>query len=517
MLIRITLALLCLMMAAPVGAQAGGRDRPDRPRGDASAKRHQDTLTRFERAHRRTRLARASGKRTAKPAPAAQPLLFGYSDIAVQTGQVTAPVHASLAAAGGAKSHRITFDWRWAEQQRGTFKFATYDSLYDSYVAAGMKPVFVVLYSPQWSWAAGTSCVQATQDCRLPPGTEHMDGFRNMLQTLVKRYPKMAALEIWNEPNMKLFWQSGADPAHYARMIKEADAALAQIGSSIPVLGGSVTVPPEGEGNLAPRDFLAGMYANGVKGHMDGLAIHPYPYDVDLWQTFRTLTTAREVRDANGDSATPIWITEIGASRAHGGTSAQARVLERLVRRFGADPDVRSMLVHSLVQTKATDPIEAGYGIVDLSLNLSPAYCTLASVAGLTAPCLADAVVRDEVQEKRWRAQELLQDAAEAAVKYRKANGSYTGLTSAKLAALDPDLSATAPSGTVAPGAGADPSQIGVYVWGTPQHMEVCNTSQADRSYCIHTIHGQYWDYGSALGTINQAAGATNNRTSTTW
>jgi hypothetical protein len=32
-----------------------------------------------------------------------------------------------------------------------------------------------------------------------------------------------------------------------------------------------------------------------------------------------------------------------------------------------------------------------------------------------------------------------------------------------------------------------------------------------------HNLHGSSWDYGSYAGTINQAAGATNNRTSTTW
>ena len=519
MLKRSLIALICLLVALPAGAYAGKRDTTS-----SSTKGKPSKTTTTEPAPTEPAPTEPAPTEPAPtepaptdPAPTTPAHLFGYNDIAVQTGQISAAAHATLAASGGAKTQRITFDWRWAEQVRGTFKFDVYDRLYNAYTAAGMKPIFVVLYSPQWSWAEGTPCVQATQDCRFPPAAEHMDGFRNMIQTLVKRYPQMAALEVWNEPNLKMFWQSGPDPAHYAMLVKEADAAVAAAGSTVPVLGGSVTVSGAA-GTMDLRAFLTGMYDAGVKGRMDGLSIHPYPNEVDPWLSFRTLTTAREVRDIAGDTATPIWITEIGSSSDQVGLSNQARLLERLVTRYGAESDIRSTIVHSLVAPNTSNAFEAGYGVVGSNLLLKPAYCTLAKLNGILDPCAALDVILEPVQEKRWAAQELLQNAVEAAQEYRRANGSYTGLTSAKLAELDPSLSAQAGDGQLAPGAAADPSKIGVFVWGTaPQHMEVCNTSQADRSYCVHTVHGQYWDYGSAAGNFNTAAGATNNRTSTSW
>lgn len=458
-----------------------------------------------------------SSKRTATTASTSTAHLFGYNDASVQVGQMDATSHAALARDGGASTHRITFDWRWAEPQRGSVRFDTYDALYKAQLAAGIKPIFVILYSPQWTWAAGTPCDQYKQDCRYPPSD--MSAWRDIVRKLVLRYPKMAALEVWNEPNMRLFWHPGADPAHYAQLVKTAYSAVRGAGSKVPVLGGSVTVPPEGEGNMHVRPFLDAMYANGVKGRMHGLAIHPYPGDVDLWRAFKTITVAREIRDANGDSATPLWFTETGSSIAEAGVGGQARLLSRLYARARSYSDVRATIVHTLLPRTNASVFDAGYGVVALDLAKRPAYCALAAANGVTKTCTAEEVVRDEAQEHRWDAQELVQSAHEAARSYKRTNGSYSGLTSAKLAAIDPRLSAVPADGAAPAGPDADPRRIGVYVWtdAIGENVEVCNASRADLSYCIRAVDGRILDYGAAAGSIFAAAGATNNGASTSW
>src|SRR4051812_29092280 len=99
-------------------------------------------------------------------APSAGAATFGFNDNAIAWGQLTATRDAALAKAAGASTTRITFDWRWAEQTKGLFQMSTYDAIYKSNIAAGIRPTFVLLFAPQWAWADGTPCVQATSDCR---------------------------------------------------------------------------------------------------------------------------------------------------------------------------------------------------------------------------------------------------------------------------------------------------------------------------------------------------------------
>ena len=53
--------------------------------------------------------------------------------------------------------------------------------------------------------------------------------------------------------------------------------------------------------------FLKALYAAGIKGYYDGLAVHYYTL------TLASLRSIREVQTANGDT-TPLWLTEFGWS-----------------------------------------------------------------------------------------------------------------------------------------------------------------------------------------------------------
>src|SRR3954447_5786372 len=127
----------------------------------------------------------------AAPAPAPS-MPFGFSDQAVMGNQISAPADAALAARAGATSSRVTFDWRWAEPKQGDWRLSTYDAIYNADLAAGIKPVFVLLFAPQWSFDSSVTCVQATQDCKFPPGPTHLDAWTTMVNKLVTRYPQLA-------------------------------------------------------------------------------------------------------------------------------------------------------------------------------------------------------------------------------------------------------------------------------------------------------------------------------------
>ena len=468
----------------------------------------------------------------AAPASTAAPPLFGFNDNAYAWGQLTAGADATLAQGAGATTSRIVFDWRWAQPSPSQLNLAKYDAIYAADLAAGIKPLFHILFAPQWTWDAGVACLQADADCRYPPSEAKMSAIGDIAKLLVRRYPQMAGLEVWNEPNLRQYWQSGVDPARYALMVRTVYDAVRSTGSSVPVVAGALANGADADSadKMSIRGFLNGMYAAGVKGKMDAISIHPYPAgDIDLWRFYQSLTETREVRDAHGDAATPLWITETGVSTtATGGNwsfdpNDQGVMLVKLIQELRAMPDVRAIVVHTLVNPSIfpVTSSERGFGVTQVDGAPKVAYCEIARLNATSYECPADVApaTSDPVQDRRWAAQVLVQKAADAARTYRASHGSYTGLTAAELNAIEPAISPKGISADVYPGATADPAQVGVWVTGTgaDQTLLLCNASQADRSYCVWTKYGQFWTYGKAEGSVYTAAGAVTKKASWWW
>jgi hypothetical protein len=470
----------------------------------------------------------------AAPAASAQPY-FGFNDNAVAMGQVNAATSADLAHDAGATSSRTVFNWRDTEREPGVLRLDGYDKIYSESLARGIRPIFTLAFAPRWAWAAGVNCAEGA-DCRYPPAPERDSAWRRIVTTIVNRYPDLAALEIWNEPNLSKFWHGGVDPVRYTSLLTQAYSAAKEAGSPIPVLGGSLAPNFEYSPTLgmAYRTFLTKMYASGAKGSMDGLAVHPYPADIDFWLSYKVLTETREVRDDAGDSATPLWLTEFGVSTSDYQSQnyvfdppTQGTMLVALINRFSSMSDVRGMFVHTLVTPTYADPgsTERGYGVVGAEPTLipKPAYCALADANNTAYACpvgIAKSRPVADIQLQRWRAQDLLQSAADAARAYRASNGSYVGLTADYLHSADSDLSATPAVATDQPGPNADPSRVGVLVRKAASgdfNVVLCNASQADRSYCIYTTPGQGWTYGKAEGSVSTAASAVTQGRSWWW
>jgi hypothetical protein len=74
-------------------------------------------------------------------------------------------------------------------------------------------------------------------------------------------------------------------------------------------------------GAVNPIAWLQTLYAAGAHGYFDVMNVHPYsapvlPTDTDVWngwyQMFGTTPSIYSLMVANGDTATPMWITEYG-------------------------------------------------------------------------------------------------------------------------------------------------------------------------------------------------------------
>src|SRR3989442_1022252 len=90
------------------------------------------------------------------------------------------------------------------------------------------------------------------------------------------RYPQLAGIEIWNEPNMTWAWAPSPDPARYTQLLRLAYDAVKAVNPSMPVIGGSLAAnlsPAATSASTPIRPFLQSMYDNGARGHLDGISI----------------------------------------------------------------------------------------------------------------------------------------------------------------------------------------------------------------------------------------------------
>jgi hypothetical protein len=258
---------------------------------------------------------------------------------------------------------------------------------------------------PAWAQDGGLlACGVLNLDyCQRPPSPQHLEAWRAFVRDVAERYPNLAGVEVFNEPNYADYnWLPRADPAYYTRVLRTAHEAVKAVRPGLPVVVGGLSNSAQNTSaeSLSDEEFLQGMYDAGVRGAMDAIGIHPYahpedprPADSDY---HKTLTRLRSVRERAGDAGTPFWITETGyrtGASLIGGVSPadQADFLAAIVRLARREPDVAMVLVHTLVDRNA-DPFdhEAGYGVVRSDLTPKP---SLEALAATVPPALTKVVL----------------------------------------------------------------------------------------------------------------------------
>jgi hypothetical protein len=125
--------------------------------------------------------------------------------------------------------------------------------------------------------------------------------------------------EIWDEENLITFAYH-PNPSRFARLLRLSGRILheAEPGSKV-ILGGLFGDPLQTPPNVASAEFLARVYrAPGIKQYFDGVGLHPYvarPGEIRP-----EVEALRRVMQINGDTSTPLDITELGWGSAKGPT-----------------------------------------------------------------------------------------------------------------------------------------------------------------------------------------------------
>ncbi len=298
----------------------------------------------------------------------------------------------------GADTVRVDLSWSSLEQN-GKGQYAQWyvdkaDAVFDAAAARGLKMVPNLHTTPCWASSAPD---ELKQDCtgswwdrnvqNYPP--ESAADYADAAAWVARRWgDRMAALEIWNEPNEanQTFLVSPDPAADYVALVKAAYSPVKNARPELPVLAGSTS--------FADRAFIQRLYDLGMKGHFDGLSIHPYnesrdPDDarsagLEKW-TFRSgVPWVREAMVANGDSDKGLWLTEFGWSTCASGSgswcvseSQQAEYVEDAFR-IAREDDwsyVRAMVVYNLRNKgTATTDRESQFGMLRRDFSPEPGW-----------------------------------------------------------------------------------------------------------------------------------------------
>lgn len=286
-------------------------------------------------------LAAVVGLAAAAPAHAAPPRgFFGVvSEDVFAGGYDYQRPTLSQQRAAGVTLLRQTFDWRYMEPVRGSFDFSMTDRFVLAAAKEGIEVMPLLFGEPAW---ASSRPAGNTDRATFPP--RRVADFAAFTAAVAARYgaggslwrehpgvrPRpFRAYQVWNEPNLPIYWGSRPNPRRYTVLLRHTHRALHAVQPRAQLVTAGL---PKSKHGMSLRTFVRRMYAAGARRWVDVLGVNPYA------PSLKGITKQlREARAALPRKArrTPLWITEIGW--ASGGPPTKGRRVgvkgqERLVR-----------------------------------------------------------------------------------------------------------------------------------------------------------------------------------------
>jgi polysaccharide biosynthesis protein PslG len=252
------------------------------------------------------------------------------------------------------------------------------DRLVGDAAAAGIRVIMTVDSTPCWASSAPKSLRNVCAPRRSnkanawPPSNP--GAYAAFVAYLAQRYgTRLAAIEVWNEPDQanQLYFAGPDKAGRYAAILRAAYVAIKQANPNVSVLGGSLV----GSNGV----FLRALYAAGIKGYYDGLAVHFYNL------VLASLRSIHEVQLANGDTKS-LWLGEFGWSSCWPRRriqQEQACVTQKIQGINLADvfhsvahtPYVAAEVVYELQSSADED-----FGVLTVGGARKPAFATLSRV-----------------------------------------------------------------------------------------------------------------------------------------
>lgn len=248
-----------------------------------------------------------------RPSPVAVPVVpkggYGFGVGAPQSWMSDADADRELDAVARTRAQwmRVLIDWHIVEPVKGQYNWHYVDHWVNGSRKRGLKVLGLIAYSPAWARAPGSYF-------SAPP--INPADYAAFVTAVVQRYgDRVADWEIWNEPNLPLFFGfTDNRAAVYTGLLKAAYPAIKAIQPDATVITAGLS---RAAGPDAPTTFVADMYANGARNFFDATAMHPYVFPGGIAEDgdngWSDLARVHDLMAANGDGDKKIWMTEFGA------------------------------------------------------------------------------------------------------------------------------------------------------------------------------------------------------------
>src|SRR5215212_7891601 len=240
----------------------------------------------------------------ARAKPAAQMAGVALHPWQVQDAQTRERVFDGIAATG-ARWVRVDMPWAWVEAngptlEHGDGDWAGLDSLVSAADRHGLKLIGIVGHPPEWASDSGE--LWSYPDA---------DAFETFFGAALRRYPQIAAWELWNEPNFERFSKPRPDAARFVDFLRSARRARDGVGSKAKLISGGVA--PGGDVDIG--SWVDQLAMRGGLRLIDGFGVHPYssvqPDDPRSWMMQLEALHKRLAQLGRRDL--PLWLTEYGA------------------------------------------------------------------------------------------------------------------------------------------------------------------------------------------------------------
>jgi hypothetical protein len=264
---------------------------------------------------------------------------------------------------------RTGFVWNQIEPQPGEFVFTRPDRVVAAAHEAGVKILGTLHGPPPWA----------------RPHMEHLDAWRNYVQTTVSRYRgRVAAWQVWNEPNLSSFWPD-FNPEHYAQLLRETHPIIKAADPEALVVWGATS----------KLDFpFIDTALTHAQGLFDIMTIHPYGHgDPGAPEAYipGALKDLRRLMDRHGVADRPIWFTEWGWPTHHARRGVtpheQAQYLTRAYL-LALHHGLERGFWYEMQDAGPEDTAEAeqSFGIARFDLTPKPAYHAYQTLTRLRPP-----------------------------------------------------------------------------------------------------------------------------------
>lgn len=240
------------------------------------------------------------------------------------------------------------FSWKDLEPKRGEWDFSRADEIVGEVEAKGLKLVVRLGDAPDWSLASPATSINGegeetpevtgsplqtpeatSQKAFLDSPPENLQDFADTCGTIAARYKgRIAAYQIWNEPNLAREW-GGKPPnaTEYVALLKACSEAIRAADPAAILISAGLAPTGTNTADAQPDDlYFQAMYDAGFQQYVDVAGVNApgynFPPEVSpdeavaqgsqRFFTFRRVEDMRKIMVRNGDAARQMAILEMG-------------------------------------------------------------------------------------------------------------------------------------------------------------------------------------------------------------